>query len=1070
MISLGSLLAAVLVLAQSPATDSIRLRARTGSDTVLLGDARKRSMDVRDAVSDALARSVKAPFDERDLELRAAARLAAAYANVWRDSFPVRQVDRFLAATPEQRAAKVSADSVRRAGVNAYGELGPRAGIARWRRALARSRAIDDSAGIAATLGNMGAAFSRLDETDTAAVYLTAAARIAHAIGDARVEANALAEIGGLREASDDIPGARDAYAKAIALRERIGDSRGLAADYNNLGLLAERIGDVSAARTQFDAALTLNKRDGRDLIAATNLVNLAGLSSQAGEFSRAESLYREALATWRGSQRWPDVADALRGLGQLEIRRGDYPKARVQLREAITLYDRVGLVNEAIATRQHLAGALAAAGQLQSAIGELRRAQRIADSIDAPAGVRGGLTLARADIAAQLNSDAEADRLYSAAQSLFRGANDRSGEAEALQGRGQILIAQHDLTRARELLESAVTTQQMLGNGRAAALTRLSLAALLLEQGDTTGARRQLVRSVADLDRLGDPVGAGAALGQRAALESAARSPVLAESLYAAGLMKVGSRNAPQVTWQLHAGLASLRRRAGAIEDAAREFRAAIADIERAQRSLAAPQRRSSFLADKADVYAQLAMLEQSRGRVAAAFELSERLRAREMVEMLGEGRISLPGAAGELADREQDLRRRISTLVRELDADGSPDQPLRGAEAASRSAVTREALARAQSEYSDLLLELRDRAPAHAALVSLNGANVRDVAARLSTDEAFIEYLLSDTTSLAFVVTRDTVAAVDLGIDQRALAKTIDFVRGTLRPRGNPRVDSLWRAPLRELHARLVAPLEESGVLMGKTRLTIVPHAELHYLPFGALIDRLTGRFLIERYEIVVTPSASVWLALAARGARQSAGVLTLAPRPAALPASRNEVNAIARLAGADTRVLIGSSATEDTFRREASSRRVLHFATYGVLNKQNPMFSYIDLAPGGGEDGRLEVNEVFGLSLNADLVVLSACQTALASGALTDLPAGDDWVGLARAFLHAGAARVVASLWAVEDRATATLMERFYRSYSGGAAAGTALATAQRALLRDRATTHPFYWAGFQVVGEQ
>jgi CHAT domain-containing protein len=212
-------------------------------------------------------------------------------------------------------------------------------------------------------------------------------------------------------------------------------------------------------------------------------------------------------------------------------------------------------------------------------------------------------------------------------------------------------------------------------------------------------------------------------------------------------------------------------------------------------------------------------------------------------------------------------------------------------------------------------------------------------------------------------------------------------------------------------------------------------------------------------------------VWLALAPRGpARATAGTIAFAPKPDALPASRSEVATIARLGGGtETRTLVGSAATESAFRREAPARRVIHLATLGVLNKQNPLFSFVELAPGGGEDGRLEAHEVFGMRLAARLVVLSACQTGLAAGAVTDVPAGDDWVGLARAFLSAGAERVMASLWPVQDSATALLMERFYEEYArADEDPARALAAAQRALLASTATASPYYWAGFEVVG--
>jgi CHAT domain-containing protein len=342
--------------------------------------------------------------------------------------------------------------------------------------------------------------------------------------------------------------------------------------------------------------------------------------------------------------------------------------------------------------------------------------------------------------------------------------------------------------------------------------------------------------------------------------------------------------------------------------------------------------------------------------------------------------------------------------------------------------------------------------------------------VAARLAPDEAFIEYLVSDDGSMAFVVTRDTLAALSLGVDRRDLARLVDFARATLQPRGSPRMDSLWRAPLRQLHQDLIAPIEQAGLLAGKRRLIFAPHAELHYLPFAALVEGAPrGRFLVERYQVMVTPSASVWLALGARPrARATAGVLALAPRPDALPASRAEVAAIGGLGGPDTRVLVGSAATKAAFRRDAANRRVIHLATYGVLNKQNPLFSFVEMAPGPDDDGELSVYEVFGLDLSADLVVLSACQTGLGSGALGDVPAGDDWIGLSRAFLSAGAGRVIATLWPVQDQASAALMERFYQRYALDPDAGRALAAAQRVLLADPATASPYYWAGFELVG--
>jgi CHAT domain-containing protein len=1070
MVTAALVLAALA--AQAQAVDSLRLLDPGLPETALVVEARTHPLAVRESIGEAFAQAVKGrTAAEREEQLTTARRLSAAYAVAWRDSFLVRQVARFAAWPPERRAAKVRTDSLRRAGIAAFGRDGPVAAISIWRRALSRARGISDTAAVAALLGNIGAGFLEDGRLDSAVTYLEGARKLSVAAGDIRVEANAVAALAGVSEDRGDLAGASERYTAALALRERTGDTRGSAADHNNLGSLAQTAGDLDEARRQYETALSLNRDDGRDEVAATNLVNLAGLASLSGDFARAEALYHDALATWRARQQWANAADALYGLGQLELRRGDYRAARTALREALAIYDRTGPLADALSARRALAAALGAAGELQAALAELRRAEHCADSARAAPGVRAGIALARADLAVQLNTLAEADRLYAAAARLYRQARDPAGETDAQQGRGLLLLEREDDARARPLLDAALRTQIAAGDRRAAALTRLSLGELSRQRGDTAMARRQLVRAAGDLERAGDPVATAAALGERAALEAQGNSPVAAESLYRAALRRVEGRVAPEVSWRLRRGLALARRAQGATDDAARELRAALAEIERPSRSLALAERRSAFLADKWDVYAQLALTERARGRTGAAFEASERLRAHEMLELLGRGRITAPrDTAAELVTREQDLRHRVAELTRDLERPSRRPEAVRGPDVSRASPATREVLLQAQDAYAELLLEIKERAPQHAALVGRQTATWRDVARRLMPDEALIEYLVSDSGSLAFVVARDTIAALDLGVSRGDLARLIEFARGTLEPRGSPRTDSLWRAPLRRLYQHLIDPLEQAGLLAGKARLVIVPHAELHYLPFAALIEgEGRVRFLVERYELAVTPSASVWLTLGDRPPRRAAtGVLALAPRPDVLPASRREVAAIARLVGTEVRVLDGGTATEEAFRIEAPARRVLHFATYGVLNKHNPLFSYVELAPGGAHDGRLEVHEVFGLHLSADLVVLSACQTALGSGTLSDVPAGDDWVGLTRAFLHAGAAEVVATLWPVDDWATAALLERFYAAYVTGSDAAYALAVAQRAMRAVPATAHPFYWAGFVVAG--
>ena len=137
-----------------------------------------------------------------------------------------------------------------------------------------------------------------------------------------------------------------------------------------------------------------------------------------------------------------------------------------------------------------------------------------------------------------------------------------------------------------------------------------------------------------------------------------------------------------------------------------------------------------------------------------------------------------------------------------------------------------------------------------------------------------------------------------------------------------------------------------------------------------------------------------------------------------------------------------------------------RLLHFATHGELNEADPLASGLLLVPGGADDGRLEVREIFGLDLHAQLVVLSACETGLGQ-----LSTGDELIGLQRAFLYAGTPAVVTTLWKVDDRASFVLMREFYDGLAK-ADTGRALQAAQRAAMKE--FPHPFAWAAFGLTG--
>ena len=1021
---------------------------------------------LRDALTRTLSAIARASNEsERNLQLRRAHQIAEAYSIAWKDSFFVRQVREFEARPLKERIEHVVADSMRLAGIAALARDGVPSAMKLWRESLRRATGIGDRAAIAPTLVAIGAGFYRTHQVDSSAAYLLRGKALATHIGDFRTIGNALGILASISKDREEDAKALRLYGEASAMRARSGDTRGLAADENNIGLIARARGDIRGAVRAFEKALALNRRDGRQSLVALNLANLAGIASDLSDFARADSLYRLGLSIQRSNGDRAATGSMLQELGRLQIRRGDYAQANATLTEALGVFEQSGETADAIAVRSDLAAIQSAIGRPDEALRTLEQGERDATASNASAEVRGALAVARGDLGLQLGAFTQAESDFVRAERIYGAANNEAGLADARYGRALLAFRRGDNTTADRLLEQSHRSHLASGDRRSAALTQLLMASVYESRSNNIAAHRVLTDAQRELRATGDAAGEAAAfelLGNHALKQG---SPRAAEHLYRRGLIRLGDRQVVDVRWRLHAGAASALRDLGKLDESAREFRTAIAIAEKTAGGIRLEEKRYGFLSDKWSTYTQLSLLEQRRGHTAEAFALSERLRARQLVDMLARGRVAGPNLG---VSQEQDYRRRIAEITDRLDADRS-SAGLREPSIAARDAgATRAELAAAQSEYARLIAQMRERNPRYASLVSARTISWREASSHLKPDEVLLEYLLGDSACTVFVITTDSVQAIALPVTHEALGDAVDFSRRAMERPGNGNI-TLWQAPLRRLYRELIQPVEQRGYLRGKRRLVIVPHAELHFLSFAALILPGAGnRFLIDRFEVAYAPSATAWVQLHERTQKPAGkNVLALAPHIDQLRASGREVDAIGDIYGDRATVRTGAEASERALRAGLSRAGTIHLATFGVLNKRNPLFSYVELARGSGEDGRLEVNEVFGLGLSGQMVILSACQTALAAGANEEVPAGDDWIGLVQAFLQGGASRVMASLWPVEDRTTALLMERFHRRLAAGRLPVLALAESQREMLRHPETAAPFFWAAFVIT---
>jgi CHAT domain-containing protein/Tfp pilus assembly protein PilF len=1038
----------------------------SGNQAGLLEEARTRPDDVRDALDEHFRLIVRTNDSHERVRLLSHARLLSrAYAQAWSDSFLVRKVQQFAGWSAEERSEKLEADSVRRAGIEVFYREGPEAAMRFWEHSLTLFRALDDDAGQAAALGNLGAGHYAMGDLDRSLRYHTRSLDLAREAGDHRTAGNALGNMASVHKDRGELAVAAELYEDALKARALTGDRRGRAADINNLGLVREALGDLRGAEEYYRRALELNRQDGRSRAIANNLTNLANISTRRGHYDEALMLYDRALAErLEAGDRQGEALD-LQNLGLLRLNWGDYPAALGSLQASLRILEEIGPPVWRAEVRGNIAAVRTAMGHLQEARADL--AEAIAEAGDDEA-LGPSLAIQQADLLTELNELDLAAELYREANAGYQRLNDATGQAEAEVGLGFLLMTRGDYDAAEDAFSRALQVHRSLGDVRPATLTQLRLGDVRFLRGDTAAARSAYGNVLAAYEALGDRVGEAVTVGALADLDLELGAVGRAETGYRAALARIEGRPVGSVRWHLRLGRGLALRGQGRLAEAAAELRSSVEEVEAVGAGLPVAQRRHGYMADKWSAYAELARTELARDRTVAAFDVSERMRARQLVDLLARGRTGAPTPELALVREEENLRRQIAHLRDELYPSVGQTRSLREARTSDAPLdERRESLAALQQRYQRLLVRLQESRPEYAALFSGAVAAVPDVQRLMPAGAAFIEYLVSEDWTLAFVVSEHDVSATDLPIDGRTLRQLIRFLRGSMAPDDE---EELWRTPLRRLHRALIAPLEEAGYLDDKRLLVFAPHAELHYLPMQALLrpGPRGESFLVESYDIAYAPSATVWMELAKRdrGSR-GRGILAMAPRPDALAHSAAEVRGISG-GDASAQVLIGSRATEGAFSQLAPSREVLHLATFGVLNKRNPLFSYVQLNPDEGTDGRLEAHEVFGLRLEADLLVLSACETGLGSGMRHDVPPGDDWVGLVRAFLYAGAHSVVASLWPVDDRATALLMERFYAGLDAGRSRARSLADAQRAMLEDERLADPFYWAAFQLNG--
>ena len=889
---------------------------------------------------------------------------------------------------------------------------------ARYREAAELQRAARKFNEAAVALRNAGEILQLLADTYAAkkayddALALTRQTR--NRLEQARVH-NGLAYLYFL---TGDSTNARQNSLVALKIGRALGDRAVEAEALSNLGETFYLLGDLTKAREHQQAALDIWRELSNQRGQAIALI---ALSYYDGNQSRPEEALRscgEGLSLARSAKDLGVEVLALIATGNIKRRVGERDEALAAYRSAKSLAERIGdRTSQAIVSTGFGAVAIEM-GDYPSARDSMKRAVELFEANGQDWGTAES-KMALGSAYHALGEDDQALKQLDEALHLFRTLSMRRLEAITRWTIGQVYSSQGDTRRALESFRKALALQTLAKDQRHAAFTL-----------------NYIGRSYEDLKQL-DRAGRY----YRQALELAQRSSdPESEAL---------SRN----------NLAHLERARGNLDVATRHIKAAINIAEYVRTKVSSQNLRSTFFAtvrDSYDLYIDLLMLQHKRDPTAGfdreAFAVSERARARSMFEILGETNtrdaISLP-------------------------------EPL----------------------------------------------NFKQTQERILNDEtALLEFALGNERSYAWLVTTNSISSFELPargeIESRAKNLYQVFVDHQLvngesieaRANREAKASSALPGEIAALSKLLLDPL--AGKLNTK-RLLIVPDGALQYIPFQVLLDPNSHEPLIKTHEIVNQPSASILaLVLAKVGARKPAPnvVAVLAdpvfevndprvtrettqtldqvtemlavrralrdvgvtpdglqiPRLFASGREANEIMALAPVRG--SLKAVGFAATRARiFSAEIANYRIVHIATHGVINNERPEESGIVLSlfdqQGRSQDGFLRLQDIYSLNLPADLVVLSACSTALGKDVR-----GEGLIGITRGFMYAGAAGVVASLWKVDDEATAELMKHFYAAlFEKGMPPAAALRDAQLELAKHSRWQSPYYWAGFVIQGQ-
>jgi len=995
-------------------------------------------------------------------------------------------------AASQQERARIAAERLYMEAIQLAGQprnAGLEQAIKKYDEAIEQWRAAGVRKWEGQSLNSLATVFRNLNRYEKALEYYDLALVIMREIREKDREGSVLYGQGSTYSSMAQYEKARLVYEQALAIWREIGNRNSEALALNGLGIVHWRLKKHDAAREYYERALVI-RRETRNKDGEGQAFNNIGLiHSELGQYDKAREYYEQALAVWRETGNRRAEGQTLSNLGVVYRNLSQNEKAR-------ECYEQSLKITQETRDRSSEGQTLNNLGELASGLNQLEKAREYYEQ---------ALTIMR-EIRNRRNEGVALNNLCAIHKSLdqndkaleycnqslliAREVKNRHGEGQLLNNLGEIYRNLNQLDQARQHYDLSLAIMRETKDRlmQAIALTNLGLIYQLLHQGEK--AEEHLEQALAIRREIGDRDGEAQTLRGLAILERD-------RGRFSEALRRIESALA--IKENLRTGYTN--------QDLRSTYSATIHDLYEAYIELL------MFLHQRSP----------SAGHDARALQASERSRARALLELLTEAGADIrQGVDPALVSSERALQRQLNIKAQQqltLLAGPHTDQ---------QASVMEKEIDELTNEYQQIKARTRRESPRYASLTQPVVLDLKEIQQLLAPDTLLLEYSLGEKRSYLWVISNTTLTSYELPkrteiesaarrvyelfstanatLDKDYLEATSALSRMLLAPTaaqlGTRRLlivsdDYLQylpfgALPIPQVDSKRASTNSISPPLIVKHEVVSLPSASLLAVlrrevrgrrPAPKMIAALADP-VFDRDDVRIKHTTASQVSKDDEAKLQNSNSLALKLFPELqrsaqdsggltferLRSSRVEAEAIVGVArGENLKALDFNASRATALSDDLGQYRVIHFATHGLLNSLHPELSGLVLSlvdeKGQPQDGFLRAHDVYNLKLGADLVVLSACQTALGKEVK-----GEGLVGLTRGFMYAGAPRVVASLWRVPSKATAELMKRFYTGMLvEKLRPAAALRAAQIGMLREKRWNEPYYWAAFVLQGE-